>query len=190
VVHLAGILPAAFRLLCIFRETNRVMLSKKITSALNEQIEMEGYASNYYLAAASWCDSRSMMGCASFLFRHADEERMHMMKLFTYINDAGGHAVVPAFKQPPEKFKSLLELFEDIFRHELKVTESINNLVELCLKEKDYATNQFLQWYVAEQHEEEKLFRTIIDKIKLLGADDQRGIYWIDRELASIKPAS
>ena len=166
------------------------MLSKKIASALNEQIEMEGYASNYYLAAASWCDSKSLQGCASFLLRHADEERMHMMKLFSYINDAGGHAMVPAFKQPPEKFKSLLELFEDIFKHELKVTDAINNLVELCLKEKDYATNHFLQWYVDEQHEEEKLFRTILDKIKLLEGEGPRGVYWIDRELASMKPAS
>src|SRR5262245_6221091 len=142
------------------------MLTKKIEKVLNEQIEMEGYASNYYLSAASWCDSRSLEGCASFLYRHADEERMHMMKLFIYINDAGGHALVPGFKQPPTKFESLHTLFSEVFDHEVQVTKSINKLVEICLKEGDYSTHHFLQWYVDEQHEEEKLFRTILDKIK------------------------
>ncbi len=164
------------------------MLSNNITNALNGQIEIEGYASNYYLSAASWCDAKSLEGCAKFLYRHADEERMHMMKLFVYINDAGGQAVVPSFKQPPGSFPSLYELFEAVFNHELEVTRSINELVNLCLNEKDYSTNHFLQWYVAEQHEEEKLFRSILDKIQLLGPDDARGIYWLDKELASLQP--
>ena len=161
------------------------MINKKIETALNKQIEMEGYASNYYLAAASWCDTKGLQGCASFMYRHADEERMHMMKLFNYINDTGGHAIAPSIKQPPLKFKSLLELFKAVLDHEIQVTASINNLVDLCMKEKDHSTNQFLQWYVAEQHEEETLFRNILDKINLIG-DDPRGTYWIDKEIESV----
>lgn len=162
------------------------MLAKKIENALNKQIEMEGYASNYYLSAASWCDAKGLEGCATFLYGHADEERMHMMKIFVYVNDAGGHALAPEIKQPPTKFKSLLDLFVAILDHEIKVTESINNLVDICLHEKDHSTNNFLQWYVAEQHEEEKLFKQVIDKIKLIG-DDPKGHYWIDKELGGMR---
>ncbi|MEZ5014098.1 MAG: ferritin [Chitinophagales bacterium] len=162
------------------------MLTKKVEQALNAQIEMEGYASNYYLSAASWCDAKGLEGCATFLYGHADEERMHMMKIFNYVNDAGGHALAPSIKQPPLKFKSLLALFEAILDHEIKVTKSINSLIDICIQEKDHSSNNFLQWYVAEQHEEEKLFRTVIDKIKLIG-DDPKGHYWIDKELSNIR---
>ncbi|MCS6990398.1 MAG: ferritin [Chitinophagales bacterium] len=163
------------------------MLSKTIEQALNQQIEYEGYASNYYLAAASWADARNLEGAARFLYRHAEEERGHMMRLFTYINDSGGHALVPAFRQPPNEFESLLSLFESLLQHELEVTARINRMVTLCLQEQDYSTHHFLQWYVAEQHEEEKLFRSIIDKIKLLECEGPRGLYWVDRELGSMK---
>lgn len=162
------------------------MLTKKVENALNKQIEMEGYASNYYLSAASWCDSKGLEGCGQFLYAQADEERMHMMKIFNYVNDAGGHALAPEIKQPPTKFKSLLELFTAILEHEIKVTNSINSLIDLCIHEKDHSSNNFLQWYVAEQHEEERLFRTVIDKIKLIG-DDPKGHYWIDKELGSLR---
>ncbi|MFI5171872.1 MAG: ferritin, partial [Chitinophagales bacterium] len=167
-----------------------IMLTKKVESALNQQIEMEAYASNYYLSAASWCDSKGLQGAAGFLYGHANEERMHMMKLFNYINDAGGHALAPSIKQPPLKFKSLKDLFESVFNHEMDVTKSINSLVDLCMSQKDHSSYNFLQWYVAEQHEEEKLFRTILEKINLLGPDDSRGLYWIDRELASLPAAT
>jgi len=162
------------------------MLTKKVQAALNKQVEMEGYASNYYLSAASWCDANGLPGCAQFLYTHADEERMHMMKLFHYINDAGGHAEAPHVKQPPMKFKTLKDLFQSVFDHEVAVTKAINVLVDLCMSEKDHSSYNFLQWYVAEQHEEEKLFRTVLDKIELLGPDDKRGLYWIDRELAGL----
>lgn len=164
------------------------MLTKKVETALNRQIEMEAYASNYYLSAASWCDAKGLQGAAVFLYGHADEERMHMMKIFNYVNDAGGHALAPNIKQPPTKFKSLKELFEAVFDHELDVTKSINSLVDLCMNEKDHSSYNFLQWYVAEQHEEETLFRNILDKINLIG-DDPRGSYWIDKEIESVNAA-
>ncbi len=166
------------------------MLTKKVEAALNQQIEMEAYASNYYLSAASWCDAKGLQGAAVFLYGHADEERMHMMKIFNYVNDAGGHALAPNIKQPPTQFKSLKELFESVFEHEMDVTKSINALVDLCMNEKDHSSYNVLQWYVAEQHEEEKLFRGVLEKINLLGPDDSRGLYWIDRELAGMSAAS
>lgn len=163
------------------------MISKKMEEAINAQIVMEGYASNYYLSAASFCDHNGLPGIASFLYTHADEERMHMMKLFHYVNDCGGHALAPALQQPPLQFGSVLELFEAILIHEGKVTAAINNLVDISFQEKDFGTMNFLQWFIAEQHEEETLFRGIIDKIKLLG-NDPKANYYIDRELGGRKP--
>ena len=165
------------------------MISKKIINALNKQIEMEAYASYSYLAMASWCDSKGYNGCADFLYKHSEEERTHMLKLFHYINEAGGQAITPAVKQAPKDYKSIKDMFDLILKSEQDVTMAINNLVSLCVEEHDHSTNNFLQWYVAEQHEEETLLKTIIDKINLLG-EDSNGNYWIDKEVGAlaIKP--
>jgi ferritin len=108
-----------------------------------------------------------------------------MLKLFHYINDRGGHAVVPAFAQPQKDFASIQEIFEIVHSHEVKVSNEINALVELCMQEKDYTTHNFLQWYVTEQIEEESLAREIIDKLKLIG-EDKGGMYLFDRDLGTM----
>ena len=161
------------------------MLSKTIELALNDQISKESFASSYYLSMASWCDMSGLPGSAKFLYDHAERERAHMMKLFHYVNDAGGHAQKRELKDPPFQFKTLMEIFELTHKNEIEVTVSINSIVDLCLKEKDHSTFNFLQWYVAEQHEEERLFKHILDKIKVIGLDG-RGIYWIDKEIGKL----
>ncbi len=158
------------------------MLSKSIEKALNNQITLEAYASFYYLSMASWCDTQGYVGTSKFLYSHADEEKMHMLKIFHFINDSGSHALTPSIKEVPHQFKSLKYLFQDVLKHEQLVSKSINQLVGLCLQEKDYSTYNFLQWYVSEQHEEEKLIKTILDKIKLIG-ETQPGMYMIDKEI-------
>ncbi len=158
------------------------MLSAKVSAALNKQIEMEGSSSQYYLAMASWAETQGLNGVSAFLYVHTDEERMHMLKLLKFVNERGGHGIVPALKQPPVTFKSVKSVFEEILKHEMKVTAEINNLVEITLKEKDYTTHNFLQWYVSEQIEEEALARQIVDKLKLIG-DDKSGLYFFDRDL-------
>lgn len=162
------------------------MITKSIEKSLNAQIAHEANASFYYLSMASWCDSNGYSGATKFLYSHSDEEKEHMLKLFHYINEAGGRSIVPSIKQPQSEFKSLIQIFELMLKHEIEVTKEINGLVELCLKEKDYSTFNFLQWYVAEQHEEEMLFRSILDKAKLIGADDSKGLYWLDKEIGSL----
>ncbi len=162
------------------------MLSKKIESALNQQVELEGNSSQYYLAMASWAETQGMDGVAQFLFGHSDEERMHMLKLVRFINERGGHAVIPALVTPPKKFKSVHAAFELVLEHEIKVSTEINRLVEACLKERDYTTHNFLQWYVSEQIEEEALARKVLDKLKLIGGE-KGGLYLFDRDLLSIK---
>lgn len=161
------------------------MISSKIEAALNRQIDLEGYSSMYYLAMGSWCEVKGYNGVAKFLYHHSDEERMHMLKLFHYINDRGGHAIVPAFAAPQPNFASIQEIFEIVHSHEVKVSNEINALVELCIGEKDYTTHNFLQWYVTEQIEEESLARQIIDKLSLIG-EDKGGMYLFDRDLATL----
>jgi len=161
------------------------MLSPAVSKALNKQIELEGFSSQYYLSMASWAETQGLNGVSAFLYHHADEERMHMLKLIKFVNERGGHGVVPALKQPPNTFKSVKSIFEEILKHEIGVTSDINGLVDATLKEKDYTTHNFLQWYVSEQIEEEALARRIVDKLKLIG-DDKGGLYFFDRDLETM----
>ena len=163
------------------------MLTKKIEAALNQQVSLEQESSQYYLAMASWAEVKGYQGISGFLYRHSEEERMHMLKLVHYINDRNGQAVIPALPKPPKSFDSVQGIFEHILQHERQVTKEINNLVDAGLKEKDYTTHNFLQWYVAEQIEEENLARQIIDKLNLIGAD-KGGMYLFDRDLGSMQP--
>lgn len=158
------------------------MLSKKIEAALNRQVEVEASSSQAYLAMASWAENTGLSGTAAFLYRHSDEERMHMLKLIKFINERGGRAKVPALKQPGTDFKSIADIFQSLLDHETTVTDGINSVVDLCLKEKDYTTHNFMQWYVSEQIEEEALARTLIDKLNLIG-NDKGGLYLFDRDL-------
>ena len=161
------------------------MLSKKIENALNRQIESEAMSSQLYLAMASWAETKGYSGSAKFLYAHSDEERQHMLKIFQYVNERSGHAVVSALKQPPKTFNSLLEVFNQILKHEVAVSSEINKLVDACLAEKDYPTNNFLQWYVSEQVEEERLAKHIVDKLNLVG-NDKGGLYLFDKELEGL----
>lgn len=165
------------------------MLSKKIESALNEQVALEHESSQHYLAMASWAETNGYKGVSNFLYLQSDEERMHMLKLFHFINDRGGHALVPSSTKPAKTFKDVNQVFELVLTHEVKVSQSINVLVDACLKEKDYPTHNFLQWYVSEQVEEENTARSLLDKLKLIGTD-KGGMYLFDRDLSQIVPQS
>jgi len=162
------------------------MISEKVKIALNQQIKIEGDSSQIYLAMASWAESEGFNGIAEFLYEHADEERMHMLKLIKYINGRGGHAHVPLLDEPQNNYTTVREIFNLFLKHEEEVTKTIHELVELSLSERDYSTYNFLQWYVAEQIEEEALASNILDKLKLIG-DDRAGFYMFDRDLINIK---
>jgi ferritin len=161
------------------------MLSKKIEAALNAQIEIESMSSQTYLAMASWAETQGLSGTAAFLYRHSDEERMHALKLIKFVNERGGHAVVPSLKQPQKTYKGITHIFQSLLEHETHVTATINQVVDTCLKEKDYTTHNFMQWYVSEQIEEEALARTLIDKLNLIGGD-KGGLYLFDRDLQGL----
>jgi ferritin len=157
-------------------------MNPKIEAALNAQIEKEASSSQFYLAMASWAESNGLNGTAKFMYTHSDEERFHMLKLVKFVNERGGKAIIPALSQPPKEFSDLVNVFTLLLEHEIGVTQSINDLVGLCLDERDYTTHNFIQWYVAEQLEEEALARTVLDKIKLIG-NDKGGMYMFDKDL-------
>lgn len=162
------------------------MLSKTMQDALNSQVVMEAQSSQAYLAMGSWADIQpGLKNVAKFFFKHSDEERMHMLKLIHFVNERGGFAIIPPLHQPALTFVSLKKAFEELLGHELKVSESINDLVDISLKEKDYATHNFLQWYVNEQMEEERLARECNDKLEMIG-DDKSGLYLFDRDIMNM----
>lgn len=157
-------------------------MNNRVEKALNDQILKEASSSQFYLAMASWAESKGLSGTAKFMYAHSDEERFHMLKLIKFVNERGGVAIVPGLQQPPTEFESLENVFQLLLEHELDVTASINNLVDVCLQEKDYTTHNFVQWYVSEQLEEEALARTILDKVKMID-NNKAGLYMFDRDL-------
>nr|WP_228550637.1 non-heme ferritin [Endozoicomonas sp. OPT23] len=167
------------------RRQGDVMLTQKMVDKLNEQINLEFYSSNLYLQMASWCESQGLDGCNEFLRRHAQEEMEHMQKLFNYVNETGAMAVLGAIEAPPHKFESVRDVFLRTYEHECEITRCINELANTAFEEKDFSTFNFLQWYVGEQHEEEKLFKGILDKIDMIGVDG-KGLYFIDQEVAKV----
>ena len=165
------------------------MISKDIEAALNKQISAEANSSHLYLAMASWAETRGYEGVSNFFYSQSDEERQHMLKLVKYVNERGGHAHIPEINEPSKMFDCLTHVFQDFLDHEVKVSSLINDLVHICLQNRDYTTQNFLQWYVAEQIEEEALARTILDKLKLIG-DDKGGLYLFDRDVNQLMVTS
>lgn len=163
------------------------MLSKSIQEALNNQILMEAESSQAYLAMACWAEIQpGLEGVTDFFYLQSDEERQHMLKLVRFVNERGGFAAIPALPQPQLTFPSIGKLFAEFLQHELKVSNSINDLVHLSLAEKDYATHNFLQWYVNEQIEEERTARILNDKLEMIG-DDRSGLYLFDRDIMNVR---
>jgi len=160
------------------------MLNKKVEVTLNEQVEKEAFSSALYLAMASWAEVKGMAGVADWLYLQADEERMHMLKFIRYINERGGHAIVSALKQPKMEFTAVKKMFEEVLKHEQFISSSINEIVALCIKEKDFTTQHWLQWFVNEQIEEEANVTKILDKLNLLGDNN---LYLFDRDIVSLR---
>ena len=165
------------------------MLSKNIEVALNNQIRIEAESSQIYLSMACWAEVNGLEGIAQFMYAQSDEERAHMLKLIKYVNERGGHAQITDLKAPNTTYDAFQGMFEELYKHEIFVSNSINELVHITFEEKDYATHNFLQWYVAEQIEEEATAKSILDKINLIG-DDKGGLYLFDRDIQQAAVAS
>lgn len=160
------------------------MLDKKMENAINKQVNAELYSAYLYLAMAAQFADLGMAGGQNWMSVQYQEELTHAQKLFDYVIERGGRAKLDAIEKPPVKWASPLAMFEDAYAHEQKVTGLINNLADLSLQLKDHATHNFLQWFIAEQVEEEASASDMVQKFKL-AADAPAGLYQLDKELAA-----
>lgn len=160
------------------------MLSDIMQKALNGQMNAELYSSYLYLSMNAYFKSVNLDGFANWMKTQAQEELMHAVKFYEFINQRGGRALLAAIEAPPSQWDSPLAVFGDTLKHEQKVTGLINGLVEIAMEERDHATQIFLQWFVTEQVEEEESVGNVLGQLKLLG-DAKQGLFMMDRELAT-----
>lgn len=159
------------------------MLSKKMLNALNEQMNHEFEAAHTYMAMAAWSSSQSLDGFANFFLVQAEEERFHAMKFYKYINDRGEQAIIKGYGDPNNQFESILDVFNNGYKHEQKVTQYIYKLSDIAMDEREHATIQFLNFFLDEQVEEEAMFDTIIEKLKRIQGDNN-ALFMLDDEFS------
>jgi ferritin len=160
------------------------MLSAKMQKALNTHLNEEFYSSYLYLSMAAYFEAKNLKGFANWFRIQTQEEYMHGMKFFDFILQKGGKVTLAQIAAPKIEWKSISEVFAETLKHEQKITGLINKLVEVAMLEKDFATNNFLQWFVTEQVEEEANVEEIIQKIEMIG-DNKSGLYMLDNELGA-----
>jgi ferritin len=160
------------------------MLPKKVEEILNLQIEREDYSSQLYLSMASWAENNGFEGVSNWLYAQTEEERVHMLKLIKYVNDRDGIAAIPGIDTPPTDFGDVFTMFDKVLAHEQYISGSINEIVAVCISENDYTTQNWIQWFVNEQIEEEASVKAIIDKLKLLGKNN---LYMFDRDIMTMR---
>jgi ferritin len=159
------------------------MINERVQEALNRHMNAELYSAYLYLSMAAYFHSVNLDGFANWMRVQTQEELGHVMKFYDFIDERAGRIVLYPVEGPPSEWDSPLAVFEDAYRHEQKVSALINDLVDLSIEERDHATNNFLQWFIGEQVEEEASVDEVVQKLKLVKGDPN-GLFMIDRELA------
>lgn len=159
------------------------MISEKMQDSFNKQVTAEFYSAHLYLSMAANLETIDLPGFANWMRIQYQEEVSHAMKMFEYVIERDGRAIITGFEDPQVEWKSALDVFVDAYAHEQKVTALINGLMDVAIEEKDHAAQIFLQWFINEQVEEEASVKTVIQQLKMLG-DSKAGLFQIDRELA------
>lgn len=162
------------------------MIKKNLEEAINKQINEELYSAYLYLSMATHFDDVNLPGIAGWMKAQAQEEVEHAMRFYHYLTERGGRAVLQAIKAPQSEWASPLAAFQDALKHEEYITTCIHNLVDLAASEKDHASVNMLQWFVAEQVEEEATAAEIVEKLKMIG-DQGHALYMMDKELGARK---
>ncbi|MBN1394980.1 MAG: ferritin [Pirellulales bacterium] len=165
------------------------MLEPKLQESLDRQINAELYSSYLYLSMAAHLEAENFRGMAQWMRAQSGEETAHAMKIYDYVLERNGRVTLARIDGPKTKWASPLELFEDAYAHEQKVTAMINNLMDLAVEEKDHASHDFLEWFVTEQVEEESNASAIVEQLKLVG-DSGVGLYMIDQQLGQRTPST
>lgn len=159
------------------------MLPEKMEKEFNQQIREETYSAYLYLSMAAWFASRNLMGFAAWMKVQAQEEMGHAMKFFNHVVERGGTVKLEGLAQPPATFEKPVEAFKQALKHEQHITSRINHMVGVARDAKDWASDNFLQWYVSEQVEEEATADGIVHQLELVG--DGNGLFMLDRELGT-----
>lgn len=159
------------------------MISQKMADALNEQINAELFSSYLYLSMSAWFSKTGLPGFANWMRAQAKEENFHAEKMFDYLLERGGEVELKVIDKPQIDWESPVDVFHAVADHEAKVTGLINDLVNTALDERDHASNIFLQWFVAEQVEEEASVGEVLDRLRLVGSDTA-GMFAMDMEMA------
>ena len=158
------------------------MLNPKVEEAINEQINAELYSAFLYLSMSAYFQRQNLPGFAKWTYVQYLEETTHALKFFNYVNERGGSVKLTAIKEPPTEWKNPVEVYDAIYKHEQLVTSLIYRIVDIAIQERDHASNNMLQWYVAEQVEEEANASLILEQLKRIG-DAQESLYVLDKEL-------
>lgn len=161
------------------------MISNKLEKLLNDQIQREFYSAYLYISMECYFAYRSLNGFAHWYRIQAMEERDHAIILINYINQVGGRVKLKALESPEWDFKSIEEVISKQLEHERLVTNSIYNIADQAIEERDHKTSSFLKWFIDEQTEEEANAENMLSKIRLIGENDGKGIIMIDSELAT-----
>jgi len=159
-------------------------LEDKMLNALNEQINKEIFSAYLYYSMAAYFDSLNLEGFANWMKVQAKEELTHAQKLYDYIYDKGGVVELDSIDKPKKEWEIPLEAFKDAYEHELSVTQSIDKLVDLAKELNDHATQNFLQWFVNEQIEEEANTKKIVDTLQMIG-ESKTALFMFNGQLGS-----
>lgn len=160
------------------------MLSKVMEKEINNQINEELFSAYIYLSMSAWFERQNLGGFANWMYIQYQEELTHAMKFFKYMNEVGGKVALQKIEKPREDWGNPVLAFEETLKHEQHITKRINKLVALAKKENDYATENFLQWYVDEQVEEEKNASEILGHLKMI-EKSKAALLMLDQKLAS-----
>jgi ferritin len=158
------------------------MISKKMETALNKQLNEELYSSYLYLSMSAYFEDQNLSGMAQWMKLQSDEEHVHAMKFYDFLIRIGARVQLEAIKKPQKSWKSPMAAFEAAYNHEKFISECINKLADLAMEEKDHASNTFLHWFVDEQVEEESVASDIVESFKMIG-ESKSALFMLDREL-------
>ncbi|MEN2401437.1 ferritin [Flavobacterium sp. MC2016-06] len=161
-------------------------LVEGVETILNLQSKIESDASNKYLAMAAWLDRNGFDKTATYMYKQAEEEREHFLKVFKYITDMGGIAITPSVAEVQQEFASFKDVFEIALQNEIAVTQAVNKVIAKCRAENDYATENFMMWYVVEQREEEKNARRALELFELINENEATGKFELDLQISKI----
>ncbi|MCB2307844.1 ferritin [Clostridium estertheticum] len=160
------------------------MISERLFTELNKQMNFEFYSAHLYLAMAAYCAAEDFDGFSNFFKVQAEEEKFHAMKFYNYINEMNGRVTLEGMPNPKNDYKSLIDAFKIAYSHEKIVTSKIYNLTDIATDEREHATISLLKWFIDEQVEEEATFNSLIKKLGRIN-DDPTSIYMLDNELAT-----